>query len=411
MQKSRMVRWLMVGVATSAMVVSAGDSPQWRGEQRTGVQDEQDLLKTWPEGGPALLWKIETAGEGYAAPSVVGKRIYVTGSLERDGKRRGFLYALDSAGKELWATDYGAEWAKSYEMARSTPAIVKDLAYLCSGMGEFACVDAMKGGIVWSVDLFDRFSGRNVRWGLAESPLVVDGKVICHPGGPDAAVVALNAKTGATEWQSKGLDDKSAYCSPAVATFGGVEQIVTHTDSRVVGLAVKNGELLWQLPHKNRYGVHPNTPVLLDGHRVVVSSGYGHGTEGIEIGEDGRSASQVWSAKRPDNHFQGMVAIDGRVYASAGGGPLMCLDGKDGHVLYDVKEVKKAALVAAGTQLIAYADKSGAVTLVNARPDGYSIGGSFKVDYGDGPHWAHPVIANGVLYVRHGRVLAAYAIK
>ena len=43
MQKSRMVRWLMVGVATSAMVVSAGDSPQWRGEQRTGVQDEQDL--------------------------------------------------------------------------------------------------------------------------------------------------------------------------------------------------------------------------------------------------------------------------------------------------------------------------------------------------------------------------------
>lgn len=37
--------------------------------------------------------------------------------------------------------------------------------------------------------------------------------------------------------------------------------------------------------------------------------------------------------------------------------------------------------------------------------------GSFRIKKGGGEHFAHPVINNGKLYVRHGNVLQAYNIK
>jgi hypothetical protein len=35
----------------------------------------------------------------------------------------------------------------------------------------------------------------------------------------------------------------------------------------------------------------------------------------------------------------------------------------------------------------------------------------FQITKGEGPFWAHPVIKNGKLYIRHGSVLMAYRIK
>lgn len=410
--QTKWITWSCAGVVTGfALSVWAGDSPQWRGAERTGVQREQGLAETWPEGGPIREWQIETPGEGYAAPSVVGSTVYVTGSLVREGGRVGLLYALDLKGNLLWGSEYGEEWAKNYERARSTPTIIDGRVYVFSGMGVMACLDATTGALLWQVDTFERFAGQNIRWGLAESPLVAEGRVICHPGGANAAVVALDVKTGATLWQTQGMSDKSGYCSPMMATLGGLKQVVTQTESNILGLDAGTGDVLWRLPHRNKYGVHPNTPLILGGNRVMVSSGYGYGSELIQVAPDGRSARLIWSDKRPDNHFQGLLAIEGRVYVCGSSGPMKCLNGETGQTLYEVPELTKAALVAAGNQLIGYEVNGGNVKLLNVRADGYSLGGSFKVDYGEGQHWAHPVIANGRLYIRHGKALAAYALR
>jgi outer membrane protein assembly factor BamB len=320
--------------------------------------------------------------------------------------RHGFLYAIDAgSGAVRWSLDYGPEWSDSFEMSRTTPTVAGERIYLISGKGRVFCADRA-GKEVWHVDLFERFQGRNLQWGMAESPLLVNGAVICHPGGPDAAVAALDAATGATRWQSKGLGDRSAYCSPALLALGGRTQIVTHTENSVVGLDPSDGRVLWSHGHRNQYAVHPNTPVAAGQDGVLAASGYGYGAELIRVGAGG--ASRVWHRKELANHFQNTLLVDGRGYVCNEGG-LQAFDPADGHTLYTVGQIRKAQIASCEAGILAYGD--GTVTLLKIGPNGATPAGTIRVTFGNKQHWTTPVVANGALYIRHGRGLAAYNVR
>lgn len=405
-----MIRTLVAGLTVLVIgcgTLQAADWPQWRGPQRDGIVTETGLLPAWPEGGPKREWVVDTPGQSYSSPSVSGGVLYITGNVGKGKECRGELYAIDPAsGAVKWSLDYGPEWGESYGMARSTPTLVGQRIYLVSGLGQVVCADT-QGKMLWSVDTFAKLGGRNIGWGIAESPLVVEGVVICHPGGPDTAVAALDAATGATRWTSRGLGDKSAYCSPALAVLGGRKQIVTQTENSIVGLAFESGEVLWSHGHRNRHAVHPNTAIVFGEDRVLVASGYGYGAEVLRI--DGPRAERVWLLPRLENHFQNVILHDGRAYSSNDGG-LHCFDPKDGREIFTAKEIKKAQIVLTPVGMVAYAG-NGQITLVRVRPDGYDLAGSFKVDFGNGEHWSTPVLSGGRLFVRHGRGLAAYDVK
>lgn len=401
----------MLAVAAVAGVVAAADWPQWRGPDRDGLSKEKGLLADWSQ-PPKKLWQVTTPGAGYNGPAVADGVVYLTGSSGSGKARAGSLYALNAAdGTIRWQTEYGPEWGSNYESTRSTPAIGDGRICLISGMGRVVCVNAKDGQKVWTVDTFERFHGRNITWGIAESPLLVGKKLICHPGGPDAAVAALDTATGATIWTSKGLSDASAYCSPALLTLNGRRQIVTQTAENVVGIDPETGAVLWKHPHRNTYAVHPNTPVAVGPDLVVVSSGYGYGTECLQIGADG--AKRVWQVKDADNHFHGMLLIDKRLYlaGSKRKDPLYCLDPQTGSILSRVEGVSRAAIIGTEAGIIGYDEDRGEIALIKLDGDQARKVGSFPVDFGKNQHWGQPVLADGVLYVRHGAVLAAFALK
>ena len=57
-----------------------------------------------------------------------------------------------------------------------------------------------------------------------------------------------------------------------------------------------------------------------------------------------------------------------------------------------------------------YEEKRGTIAI--AKPgEKLDVISSFQIPFGDKEHWAHPVICDGILYVRHGNVLGAYDIK
>src|SRR5690242_2172842 len=56
-----------------------GERRQWRGQDRTGLSQEKGLLKSWPQGGPRMLWKVTGVGGGYSTPSIVGGRLFGMG--------------------------------------------------------------------------------------------------------------------------------------------------------------------------------------------------------------------------------------------------------------------------------------------------------------------------------------------
>ena len=82
------------------VTVSAADWPQWRGPNADGISTETGLLKDWPEGGPPVVWEIDTLGEGYSTLCINDGRIYTQGNI--DGIEK--VIALNEEdGSLIWA--------------------------------------------------------------------------------------------------------------------------------------------------------------------------------------------------------------------------------------------------------------------------------------------------------------------
>jgi outer membrane protein assembly factor BamB len=121
----------------------AGDWSQWRGSNRDLIVSGENLLTTWPAGGPERLWLADLPGEGYSEPVVVSGTVYITGSTGDKRSRAGHLYALEAkTGKVLWQSEYGPEWGANFEFARTSPTVVAGLVYLIGGQGHVVCLDA-----------------------------------------------------------------------------------------------------------------------------------------------------------------------------------------------------------------------------------------------------------------------------
>jgi outer membrane protein assembly factor BamB len=403
--------------ATLAAMVLVGsalpaqDWPQWRGAKRDGKSTETGLLREWPEGGPKMLWSVDGLGAGFSTVSIVGETLYTTGYHRSEGT--GYVYAIGLDGKLKWKKPYGPEYTRQYPAARTTPTIDDGRGYVMSSVGRLLCFDAKTGEKIWSVDTFEKFGGRQIRWALAESPLIDGDNVICTPGGPDATLAALDKKTGKTVWTTKGLGDKSAYCSPIAFDRGPTRLIATVTENHFIGVNAKDGTLLWKTPFRNRWQAHPNTPIYHDG-CVYATAGYNHGGICMELSADGTGAKIKWTDKTLDTHHGNVILLDGCLYGASwisnGKGNWVCLDFKTGQVKYDEFWHHKGSIRYADGMLYLY-DERGNVGLAKATPEKFQIISSFKVTKGKGQHWAHPVVAGGRLYIRHGDVLMAYDIK
>ena len=402
--------WIFLILIGFYRVGETADWSQWKGPNRDGISHEKGLLKKWPKEGPKLLWSANDLGEGFSTVSVANGIIYTTGMINKEG----FLFAFDLHGKFKWKKPYGPEWAKSHPGTRCTPTIDGDRVYVFSGRAGLYCFDAKTGENKWSMDTLEKFGGKLLRWGMAESVLIDGNKVICTPGGENASVVALNKMTGETIWTTKGLSEKSAFCSPILVERGSKRLIVTMLSKSVVGIDIETGEPLWNRPIKEYSrrgrGSNPVTPVYLDG-GIYTTSGYGKGSVMIELSSDGSSITTKWTNRILDVHHGGVVVVDGFIYGSKHKGNWVCLDWKSGKVKYETDQKGKGSIITAEGMLYCYDEKKGTVRLVKATPEKYEIISSFTVTKGTKEHWAHPVILDGTLYIRHGDTLMAYDIK
>lgn len=386
----------------------AADWPQWRGLQRDNISPETGLLRAWPEGGPVLAWSASGLGAGFSSPAVVDYVTYITGMREADSI--GVLYAFDAEGAVLWQSPYGPEWTGMRPGTRSCPVVAGDSVFLLTGPGRVVCFARADGAMRWTVDIAERFGGTAPVAGFAESLLVVNDTVVCTPGGKDATVVALDVAAGETVWATKGFSEQSAYCSPILVDWGGTQQVITITAYSVVGVDAKSGEVLWKVPQDvgAKDPNHSISPVFENG-LVYATSGHGDGGQLIVLSNDGRNATVRWKDSILNCLHGGVTMHGGHIYGTDSKGKWVCLDAATGAVRYEEKGVGRGSLVMTDGLLICYGEK-GTVGLAPATPEAYALTSAFKVEVGEGPHWAHPVLSNGRLYLRHGDVLLAYAV-
>jgi outer membrane protein assembly factor BamB len=415
-------------------LASAADWPQWRGPARDGVSKETGLLKSWPEKGPTLAWTYKDAGLGFSSVAIVDGKVYTLGTRGNDD----IVLVLDATkGTELWTAKLGSlskfednHWGDG---PRSTPTIDGNYLYALSGLGDLVCLDiAAQGKEVWRINLDKDLGGEMMsEWMYSESPLIDGDRLICTPGGSQGTVAALDKKTGKVIWRSTELTNKAPYTSAVVAEPNGVRQYIQTSyidDTKggvISGIAAKDGKVLWTelLAKKQSYSV-ASTPVVHES-LVYVSEGNGYGCHLFDLsGPKPKDRYSKSSQKVMKNNLGGVVIIGDYVYGHSEPGAWVCQELKTGASVWDERNVlpgTSGSITAADGMLYLYTD-TGEVGLAAADPKDFNVVGKFKLpehskypssraSSKDSKTWAHPVVANGHLYVRDAELIFCYDIQ
>jgi outer membrane protein assembly factor BamB len=397
---------IFFSLSSLAIAQTGGEWPQWRGANRDGISKETGLLKQWPDGGPPLVWKATGAGMGYSSFSISRGRLYTMGLR---GERE-YVIAFDIAtGKEAWSTPHGGAFRNDRgDGPRGTPTIDGDRLYALGGDGDLSSLDLKTGRVLWTMNVLKKFGGSNITWGISESPLIIGEKLLVNAGGPNASIVALNKKDGTVIWKSQ--SDKAGYSSAIQIEAAGKSQVVFFTHTRVVGLSLADGGLLWEYPRAANNVANAATPVAR-GNRVWVSSDYGNGGGLLEIkaGSKGVTAEEVYFTKDMRTHHSTAVLIGDHLYGFSGA-ILTAMRFDNGTVAWKDRSVGKGSLVYADGNLYCLSE-TGVVGLVEASPTGYSEKGRFRIPQENLPTWAHPVVAGGRLYLRDQNNIYAYDVR
>jgi len=386
--------------------VQENENWQWRGENRNGMYNETGLLKVWPDNGPQLLWHFDGLGEGHTSVAIANGKIYATG-MHDDVL---MLYIFDLTGKLLTEKEIGKEWNENWNGTRSSVSINDGKLYIFNALGNLFCLDETTLSVIWTKDLLNDLDGVNLTFGMTENPLIVDEKIFMHPGGEVHNMVALNKNTGELLWSSPGEGTPSAYGSPQYIGGYSVPIVVTNSHEHILAVNADTGEKLWSYPQKTQFSVHANTPLYSNG-MILSSTGGGGGSVMIRLIDGGRSVEQVWKNDELDNQMGGAIKLGDYIYASGQNNRYwFCVDWQTGETKYKVSELAPCNVIYADGMLYCYSER-GTMSLVKPNPESFELVSSFEVTMGTDQHWAHPVIYEGVLYIRHGDTLMAYKVK
>jgi outer membrane protein assembly factor BamB len=398
-----MMRGTLAGVAW-LLVVSAAlgqDWPQWRGPARDGQAVGVTAPKRWPK-ELKRAWKT-AVGIGHASPAVAGSRVFV---FSRVGEEE-VLSALDLAtGRQAWQQRYPAPYALNPAATshgkgpKSTPLVSGGRVYTFGISGILSCFEAETGRAVWRKDFQGRFKSTSPLYGAAASPVLEGGFLVVHIGGhDDGALTAFDPATGAERWALKG--DGPGYASPVVADLAGTRQLVTETQTRVVGVDPARGLLLWSVPFTTAYDQNAVTPLVVGD--AVVFSGESNPVRAIRPARRGVAfeATAAWESSEAAFYLSSPVAVGGRLigFSHLKKGQFVALDAKTGRAIWtsEGRQGDNAALVAVGASVLALTSE-GKLVVFDGSASAYSLLATYVV--AESATWAHPAPVRGGVLVK-----------
>ena len=410
-----------------ATTLFAADWTMFHGPDGKNRSPETGLLTSWSDGGPKLLWKIDSIGEGvsgYSSITIQNGRLFTSG--EREG--RSIVYCFDLDGKPLWEYDNGQTWLpRNFPGPRSTPTVDGDFVYDFSPHGELVCLKVNNGEKVWSRNMLTDFEGENIIWGLSESIRIDGDRLYCTPGGKKASFVALNKRTGDIIWITPSLGDKTSYGCPIIIELDYLRMIVTTYANGMFGINAANGDLLFRFQHTQKNGINCTRPIDHDGYLYLTNTWDDRGGEGGGEGAvklkliiaDGKtenkvSLEEVWRDRKLDSVHDNVMLIDGFLYGvSFGyrGGAFVCVDWATGAARYENRSIGRGSSLTWAEGLIYLLCEKGDMMLIRPNPEKFDVISQFTLpEGGEGLVWAHPVVCGKRLYIRHGRFLYCYDI-
>lgn len=400
-------------LCTSLAVVAAcgmvrADWPQWRGANGDAKVSDFKPPQTWPK-ELTQKWSM-SVGAGDATPALVGNRLYV---FTRQGPAE-VTQCLDAdSGKQIWQDKYepgvsvqGA--AAAHPGPRSSPAVADGKVVTLGVSGVVSCFDAENGKVLWRKDPYKNWP----QFYTASSPIIVNGMCIAQLGGKGGgAMMAFDLATGDDKWKAD--TDGPAYATPAVMTVDGAQQLVGQTDRSLIGVALSDGKLLWQLPAQPaRMSQNAVTPVI-EGD-VVIYSGQGKGTAAVKIEKQGDTFApkELWANSDLSSGFATPVLKDGLLFGLSNKASFFCLDAKTGKTLWTSPSRRGergfGSIVDVGSVVLALTP---AAELIALKPDDKEYSEQASIKLPDAQPYAYPVVSGSRIFVKGQDAVAMYTIE
>lgn len=383
-----------------------GQPNQFRGADRNGTYPETGLLDEWPSNGPSLLQTISGIGDGFAAPAITQEGLFIAGMKNSEG----YMYHYNHKQELQWSVPYGKEYTNKYTGARGTPTIEDGRLYYSGTFGDAFCLDVKDGSIIWKKNIFKEFGGKEIKWGYTESPLIYEDLVILTPGGPGANVVALDKVNGTLKWSASIDSTINAYCSPVIINHNNKDYILMTTRDYLLVIHPKTGEVAFKHPIYESHTMHAITPLYVDG-KIFYSSGYGEGSVMFKINEEEKRLDTVWVNRDMDCKLSGLIVVDGTVFGTSDRKKQWVgINLTSGETVFTSRDLKPGSFLLADNKFYIFTE-TGEVALGIPSANGFNVKSRFKipvqpVQYG----FAHPVLFNGVLYIRYKDTLWLYKV-
>lgn len=393
----------------------------FRGPARDGSTPEA-LRTNWDEVPPKVLWRVPMRN-GFSSFSVTEGRAFTLVERQIGANYREVCVGVDAAtGKELWAQPIDA--ADQYDGTgisgaagpRSTPVVEAGKVYVLSAYLRLFCFEASTGTKVWSHDLIaDYGSSQPISWQSSAAPIIEDDLVLIMGRVRDKSLMAFQKSDGALVWSRH--SDGMTHATPIVATLNGVRQVVFYTQTGLVSLAAKTGNVLWK--HAFNYnGTSAGASPVLAGDLIYCSRAYPGSTASAQAGaivvqlafNNGTfSTTTKWrKVNQLMNHWATPIHHDGFLYGiygqyNSGGSSidLKCLDVNTGVEQWtrnlSGEGSRSGGIVKVSDKLLMLTE-TGDLVLFEPTPSSFTQIARFTAL--KGKCWNVPAVSNGRVYAR-----------
>lgn len=383
----------------------AGDHPQFLGPNRDGTVPGPNFQTDWKAHPPKELWRHPVGG-AWSGFSVVGDQAV---TQEQSGEDESVSCRDLFSGILRWRTTNPGRYATPIagEGPRSSPAIHDGRVVTLGAKGWLQVLDLRDGRRLWGTNILDVGRAGMPEWGLSGSPLVVSNRVFVSAGGQDGrSLLVWDLRDG--RLLASGGSASAEYGSPFLTVLAGVPQILQFNHRQITSHDPLTARVLWSRPFGVQFPLVAN-PVRIPPDRVLLSAGYGVGSELLEISRNPEgllTAAAVWSSKRLKAKFANPFFRDGFVYG-LDDGILACIDAKDGSQRWKEGRHGHGQGMVAGDLYLLMAEQ-GELVLLRPTPEGPGELSRLKV-FTD-KTWNPIALAGDLLLVRNDREAACYRL-
>jgi len=341
--------WSLVLLCLSVFRCPAQEWSRFRGPNGTGISHAKTIPTKITDAD--IHWKLELPGIGHSSPVLWGERVFVTTTGDKAG---GISVLCLSAkeGKRIWKRDFSLAPFKRHEFnsfASSTPTVDAQSVYVAWNEPEHLMLAALDhaGQTVWQRD-FGPFVSQH---GCGISPIVYQGKVILGNEQDDmkfvkeqtrsgkSFVVAVDARTGKTIWQTPRDSAVVAYATPCVYEPRNGKSVLVF-DSQGHGMYAldpDSGKVRWG--YEKAFDKRCVSSPLIADDVVIGTCGTGGGGSYVMAVRPGDltssgSAEPVWQMKKSAPYVVTGVALDKLAWFWSDAGIVTCLETATGHIRY-----------------------------------------------------------------------------